>query len=182
MNEIKVTVTYNKPETSKFDALMAEYEVAKRYADETVAYYKPLADVAENVKFDAIMEQLETIKEYAVRISEIKHGSAVWITAYIPSGLCGSSNCDGEKFSVIYRPKETSFRFEIRSAWQEFSRKQIKYYTEGSHNFIGNWDEWKVYEKLEEKALELLRKEISEQTLKANAEKNRLYNITKGGI
>ena len=181
MNEIKVTVTYNKPETSKFDALMAEYEAAKRYADETVAYYKPLADVAENAKFDAIMEQLETIKEYAVRISEITN-QAVWITAYISSGVCGSSNCDGEKFSVVYRPNETLLRFEIRSAWQEFSRKQIKYYTEGAHNFIGNWDEWKVYEKLEAKALELLRKEITEQTRKANQAKNRLYNITKGGI
>ena len=45
MNEIKVTVAYEKPTTSKFDALMAEYEAAKKYADETVAYYKPLADV-----------------------------------------------------------------------------------------------------------------------------------------
>ena len=71
MNEIKVTVAYEKPTTSKFDALMAEYEAAKKYADETVAYYKPLADVAENAKFDAIMEQLETIKEYAKRIYKI---------------------------------------------------------------------------------------------------------------
>ena len=89
MNEIKVTVTYDKPTTSKFDALMAEYEAAKKYADETVAYYKPLADAAEEAKFDAIMEQLETIKEYAKRISEIKDGDAVWIKAHIPSCVCG---------------------------------------------------------------------------------------------
>ena len=55
MNEIKVTVSYEKPTTSKFDALMAEYEAAKKYADETVAYYKPLADVAEDAKFDAVL-------------------------------------------------------------------------------------------------------------------------------
>ena len=102
MNEIKVTVTYDKPNTSKFDALMAEYEAAKKCADETVAYYKPLADVAEDAKFDTIMEQLETIKEYAVRISEINGGGAVWINAYLPSSVCGKLACEGEKFSVCY--------------------------------------------------------------------------------
>ena len=181
MNEIKVTVTYDKPTTSKFDALMAEYEAAKKYADETVAYYKPLAAAAEEAKFDAIMKQLETIKEYAVRISEITNGSAVWITAYISSGLCGSVNSDGEKFSVVYRPKETTYKWTFETQYREFERKHLRYYSEGSHNFIGNWDEWKVYEKLEAKALELLRKEITEQTRRANQAKNRLYNITKGG-
>ena len=161
MNNIKVTVTYEKPTTSKFDALMAEYEAAKKYADETVAYYKPLADAAEEAKFDAIMEQLETIKGYAKHISDIKGGEAIWIKAYISSDVCGAST--GQEFEVIYRPRETNFRFEIRSSWREFDRRYIKYHSEGSSNFIGNWDKWKVYEKLERNAI------------------NRLYNITKGG-
>lgn len=179
MNEIKVTVTYNKPETSKFDALMAEYEAAKKYADATVAYYKPLADAAEEAKFDAIMEQLETIKEYAKCISEVKDGDAIWIKAYINSDLCGHSM--GQEFEVVYRPKETVYKFEIRSSWREFNRQHIKYHTEEGHNFIGNWDEWKVYEKLERNAISQLNCLINNQKRKANAEKNRLYNITKGG-
>lgn len=181
MNEIKVTVTYDKPTTSKFDALIAEYEAAKKYADETVSYYKPLADAAEEAKFDAIMEQLETIKRYAKHISDITNGSAVWITAYISSSLCGSPSSEGEKFSVVYRPKETTYKWEFNTQYGEFKKEHIRYYTEGYHNFIGNWDTWKVYEKLEEKALELIRKEITEQTRRANREKNRLYNITNGG-
>ena len=180
MNEIKVTVTYDRPNTNKFDALMAEYEAAKKYADETVAYYTPLADAAEDAKFDAIMEQLETIKEYAKRIGDIKN-EAVWIKAYVSSDVCGSQNSGGQEFEVIYRPKETSFKFEIRSAWQSFDKKHIKYHTEGSHNFIGNWDEWKVYEKLEKHAINQLKGLINEQKRIANQAKNRLYNITKGG-
>ena len=180
MNEIKVTVTYDKPTTSKFDALIAEYEAAKKYANETVAYYKPLADAAEDAKFDAIMEQLETIKEYAKRISEAKDGDAVWIKAYINSDLCGHSS--GQEFEVIYRPKETVWKFEVRSSWREFDRQHIKYHTEEYHNFIGNWDEWKVYEKLERNAISQLNSLINEQKRIANQAKNRLYNITKGGI
>lgn len=181
MNEIKVTVTYDRPNTNKFDALMAEYEAAKKYADETVEYYKPLADAAEEAKFDAIMEQLETIKMYAKHIGDIKN-EAVWIKAYVSSDVCGSPNSGGQEFEVIYRPNETSFKFEIRSAWRAFDRKHIKYHTEGCHNFIGNWDEWKVYEKLERNAISQLNGLINEQKRRANDEKNRLYNITKGGI
>jgi hypothetical protein len=179
MNEIKVTVSYDKPTTSKFDALMAEYEAAKKYADETVAYYKPLADVAEEAKFNAIMEQLETIKEYAKRISEIKNGEAVWIKAYVSSDTCGYHS--GQEFEVIYRPKETVWKFEVRSSWREFSRQHIKYHTEEGHNFVGNWDEWKIYEKLERNAISQLNSLINEQKRIANQAKNRLYNITKGG-
>ena len=43
MTNIKVTVEYEVPKTNKFDALMAEYEIAKKIADETESYYKPLA-------------------------------------------------------------------------------------------------------------------------------------------
>jgi hypothetical protein len=181
MNNIKVTVTYEKPTTSKFDALIAEYEASKKYADETVSYYTPLAEVAEEAKFDAIMVQLETIKEYAKRISEIKGGEAVWIKAHIHSSMCGSSNSGGQEFQVVFRPKETTYQWEIRSAWMDFDRRRIKYHTEGCHNFIGNWDEWKVYEKLERNAINQLNELITEQKHIANQAKSRLYNITKGG-
>jgi hypothetical protein len=173
MNEIKVTVTYEKPTTSKFDALMAEYEAAKKYADETVAYYKPLANAAEDAKFDAIMAQLETIKQYAKRISDIS-GQGTWLRAGIP----GSS----VTFEVVYRLQGG---FEITWRGYTFSKThmhgQRSLYCEGWCNIIGNWDEWRIYEQLEKYAFEKLTKEINEQKRKANAEKNRLYNITKGG-
>ena len=178
MNEIKVTVTYDKPTTSKFDALIAEYEAAKKYADETVAYYKPLADAAENAKFDAIMEQLETIKEYAKRISEIKNGEAIWITAYFPRDIVGGH--ESEKFSVVYRPKETTYKWCFTTQYGDFKREYLKP-SYATYNFVVMWDEWGVYNKLEEAACKQLREAIEKQTHRANHEINRLNNITKGG-
>ena len=173
MNEIKVTVSYDKPTTSKFDALMAEYEAAKKYADETVAYYKPLADAAEDAKFDAIMEQLEIIKEYAKHISNI-NGDAVWLRAGTPRSSV--------TFEVVYRPQSG---FEITWWGDTFCKRYMHSrphrYIEDNFNIIGNWNEWKIYEQLEKHAFEKLNKAITEQTRRANREKNRLNNITKGG-
>ncbi len=173
MNEIKVTVTYEKPNTNKFDALMAEYEAAKKYADETVAYYKPLADVAENAKFDAILEQLETIKEYARRISEIT-GESTYIREWI--GSC--------RFDISYHPNEPRLQYEVKYGGKPFTKAQAQNdrntFFDGI-NIIGRWEELKAYEQLEGAACGVLRKAITEQTRRANREKNRLYNITKGG-
>lgn len=173
MNEIKVTVTYDKPNTNKFDALMAEYEAAKKYADETVAYYKPLADVAEDAKFDAILEQLETIKEYARRISEIT-GESTYIREWVAS-------C---RFDISYHPNEPRLRYEVKYGGKPFTKAQAQndrnIFFDGL-NIIGRWEELKAYECLEKAAFELLSKEINNQKRRANREKNRLYNITKGG-
>ena len=175
MNEIKVTVTYNKPETSKFDALMAEYEAAKKYADETVAYYKPLADVAEKAKFDAIMEQLETIKEYAVRIQEITGYSEVEISAGVHAYMRGDA-CSSVYFTVTYRPKA----FIISCDHTPFIN--YRKFCDGRYNIVGKWEEWKIYEQLEEDAFRQLQNAIENQKARAQKQINRLNNITKGGI
>lgn len=177
MNEIKVTVTYDKPSTAKFDALMAEYEAAKKCADETVAYYKPLADVAEEAKFDAIMEQLETIKDYARRISEINNGNSVWITIHIPISVCGGR--EAEKFSITYRPTETTFMWCYSTRYGDFKKEYLKHYNGGTYNLVVMWDEWEVYNKLEEEACNQLHQAINNQKRRGNHEKNRYYNIVK---
>lgn len=176
MNEIKVTVTYEKPTTSKFDTLMAEYEAAKKYADETVAYYKPLADVAEETKFDAIMEQLETIKEYAIRISEITKES-VWIRAGVHAYMRGDT-CSSSYFEVVYRPNQTQYRFEVAFDHVPFVRGK---FCTGRHNVIGKWEEWKIYEQLEKDACMQLQKAIENQKTRAQKQIDRLNNIIKGG-
>lgn len=171
MTNIKVTVAYEKPTTSKFDALMAEYEAAKKMADETVAYYKPLADAAEEAKFNAVLEQLETIKGYAKRISEITGKNVeinVWIAScrldvdyYLQNGHC----------NVAYG----GCMFTMESA-----DRNRRLFFEGS-NLIGRWDELKAYQELEEEAFRLMRKAIDKQKSRAEYQTNRLNNITKGG-
>ena len=164
MNEIKVTVTYEKPNTNKFDALMAEYETAKRVADETVAYYKPLADVAEEAKFDAIMEQLETIKEYAKHISEIKN-DATWISYW----------AGARRFDVVYRPKQATYRYEITWGGDPFTKEKMQI----MRHIIVRWEELKVYEELEKEACKQLKKEIQKQVKRSQEQIDRLNNIVK---
>lgn len=169
MKEIKVTVSYEQPNTSKFDALMAEYEAAKKYADATEAYYKPLADAAEEAKFNAIMEQLETIKGYAMQISNIT-GKDVYIRVWV--GSC--------RLDVDYYPHNGHCNvsyggclFTMTSA-----NRNRRLFFEGC-NLIGRWDELHAYQELEEEAFDLMRTAIDKQKKRAAHQINRLHNITK---
>lgn len=175
MNKIKVTVTYEKPTTSKFDALMAEYEAAKRCADETVAYYKPLADAAIDAKFDAIMEQLETIKEYAKRISEITNQS-VCLSAGVHAYMRGDT-CSSQYFSVEYITT-TKDKFVIGWDNVPFLKESI---CNRYPKIINKWEEWRIYEQLAESAYSQLNGVIKAQKLRAQHQIDRLNAITKGG-
>lgn len=178
MEKIKISVSYEQPKTTKFDALLKAYEISKKQADEIISYYKPLADAAEEAKFNAIMEQLETIKEYAHKLSILKNGAVIWITARIANSICDSSDNEGEMFQVQYRPKDSK-QWKFCTKYREFSREHINYHTTGCHNFIGKWDEWEVFKKLETAAYDQLQELIEYQEEKGQKEINRLNNIVK---
>lgn len=182
MTNIKVTVEYDEPTTSKFDALLAEYAVAKQIADETVSYYSPLADVAEYAKFDAIMEQLETIKYYAKKIFELQDTKcSVWIQTYISKIERGGYACDGGSFQVIY--DHETHTIGIRWLGNEFSKERMKKYPgcycDVGYNILGNWDKWNVYKRLETDAIQQLQRLIKRQQDRGQKQIDRLNNITK---
>lgn len=182
-NRIKVTAEYEIPETSKFDLLMAEYEAAKKYADETVAYYKPLADVAEEAKMIAILEQLETIKKYATQIRALRENKNTSIEAYV-------SREQRDDTSGTYFKVALSSSGQYRIIWGniDFNLSEFQKYRYGfnasygeAHNILGNWEKWKVYESLERDAFRQLEYLIDVQEKRAQAQVARLNNITKGG-
>ena len=182
MNNIKVTVTYEKPTTSKFDALMAEYEAAKKMADETVTYYKPLADAAEEAKMVAILEQLETIKEYARKLHALNDRQTARINIYVDAKTRSSYHSSGAYFEVYCDSLGVcSVTWDHTLFTLENLATRRSDFTSVGWNILGMWDEWHIYEKLEEEALRQIRSKITEQTRRSNEEKNRLYNITKGG-
>jgi hypothetical protein len=183
MTNIKVTVEYEVPKTNKFDALLAEYALAKKIADETESYYKPLADAAEEAKFDAIMGQLESIKYYAKQISQLKGDEySVWIKASIPASERGDNYpmYNSGDFTVVYSPKESE---PFKITWEdcrftkEFLKKARCNFCEGKHNIIGNWDKWKVYNILEESAIRQLQMQIDKQKARQKEQISRLNNI-----
>ena len=168
MSTIKVSVEYEKPQTTKFEALVRELEVAKKVADETVDYYKPLADCAEEAKFEAIMEQLETIKWYAQQISSITH-KATFI----------SHQFGKNKFEVVYRPQCTTCAFEISYCGKRFSKDNFCNVNQEEINILGNWEEWHCFKNLENKAYQTLENLIEEATARGQKQINRLNNIQR---
>lgn len=174
MNNIKITVEYETPTTNKFDELMAQYETIKQTADDTVAYYKPLADMAEETKFLAIREQCQTIVKYLETLHNLNKGiNSVSVRGTkhdITSARTFSIEYDGR---IMWN--NCLFTLEIYKTYKyEFN---AEYYDD--YNILGNWDKWNVYARLEEQCLKLLNAEIEKQKNRGIAQKNRLANITE---
>jgi len=167
MSTIKVSVEYETPKTTKFEALLKEFEVAKKVADETVNYYKPLADCAEKAKFEAIMEQLEIIKQYTKQISDITHKTTFLRQWFGPWA-----------FDVAYRPQETTFLFEIKYGGKPFVKDNPTFYSGGT-NIVGNWEKWRCFETLEQEAYQQLEELIEKEKQRGQTQIERLNNIVK---
>lgn len=179
MNEIKVTVSYEKPTTTKFDALMEEYKAAKKIADETVAYYKPLADAAEEAKMDAILEQIEPIIEYAKQLAQITREERVTIRYHVSQSQSGYY--DLQPFTVEY--KAFADQTVIRWGLANFNQKNLKirpgHFLGDGSNILGNWDHWNVYHGLENNAISQLKTAIEKQHKRGKEQIDRLNNIQK---
>lgn len=177
MTNIKVTVEYEVPKTNKFDALLAEYAVAKKLADETVSHYKPLADLAEVAKMDAILKQLEPIKYYAKQIALLKEDRNPVVI-----DCCFYGEYVNRQFSVSYFPNTSSF--DIRWFGNIFSKDRLVanrlIFCQGDNNILGNWDKWRVYNQLEKCAEKKLETLISKQKTRMQEQIDRLNNIQGG--
>lgn len=177
-NKIKVTVEYEVPKTNKFDALLAEYAVAKKIADETESHYKPLADIAEEAKLDAILKQIEPIKYYAQQISLLRgDGNTVVISG---THYGEYHNLD---FSVAYFPNDSQ-QFRVRWGGNIFAKDRLQanrsIFCDRDQNILGNWDKWKMYQKLEECAIRQLTLLINAQKDRGQKQVDRLNNIQGG--
>ena len=170
-NKIKVTVEYEVPKTNKFDALLAEYAIAKQIADETETYYKPLADLAEAAKLDAILKQIEPIKYYAQQISRLGNDRYP-VGIYARHCIC--------HFEVRYDAK-SSQPWTVWWAGNSFSKERLIKcrgdFCERNYNILGNWDQWNMYKQLEEYAMAELQKAIDRQKTRGQEQINRLKNI-----
>lgn len=72
MNEIKVTVAYEKPTTSRIDNLFAEYDAAHNLAEATKAELTPIIDAVGEAKHRAILNQLEPIVEAVKKLHKLR--------------------------------------------------------------------------------------------------------------
>lgn len=176
MNTIKVTVEYNIPKTDKFSAMLKQYEEVKNTADEVVSYYKPLADMAEEAKFSAILDQLEVICDYALTLYQINSRNRT-VSAYAFDEI--HPGYGRGEFSVNVTEKG-----EVYISWYshpfalDYYRRNKWAFTNGYEmNILGNWDKWKLFEKLEARCIRMLQNEMDNQKKRAEEQKKRLDNI-----
>jgi hypothetical protein len=172
--DIKVSVEYETPKTDKFAALMAQYNEVKQIAADTVSYYKPLAEAAEAAKFDAIWKQLSTIFEYLRQLNRI---GSVYNKVY------GCFGRDAKCFSVAIEHCVPVVKWGNTTFSKEAVTKQPRLFNADAseyYNILGNWDKWRVYEKLESECIRLLEFELKRQKDAAEAQVKRLHNITGG--
>lgn len=171
MSHIKVTVEYEKPMTDKFFELMNSYNELKKQSDEVVSYYTPLAEMAEEAKFDAICEQLEIIKEYVRQLRAISKGD-----------VCIQVETRNGCVTVDMYPNNEVRAFWIHCPFEKEEFKKFRNRFNGSihdnYNILGNWDKWRIYERLEKSCYEKLEEEMMRQKQLAEAAKKRLENIT----
>lgn len=178
-NNIKITVEYETPKTDAFYSLLSEYGKIARLSDETISYYKPLADIAEETKIKTILKQLETIIDYLEQLHNMDQNICS-VVAYCPTG---STNPMHRKFEIKY---SSAYNFEIWWNGDEFSLERYKKYPSSfnnqsmdEYNILGNWDKWRVYEQLEQHCIRHLNTLIDRRKAQAEKQIKRLKNITE---
>lgn len=177
MNDIKVTVEYEIPKLSAFDEMMVQYAAVKKCAEQTIAYFAPLADAAEEAKAAAIIAQIEVIADYVRKLQSL---GGIWRHSYAVA--CGGVRDDGYCFTV----KATHDGFEAKWRSALFTLDNVKRHPAAfnaeendCYNIIGNWDKWRMFEKLERHCLRQLQEAIDEQKKAAEHERKRLDNIVR---
>lgn len=169
MNNIKITVEYETPKTDKFSELLEQYNNIKKLSDETVSYYKPLADAGCETKMELIIEQLATIQGYLTEINELTQSNN-YVFAF-------------EKYREAY------YYFKVwgnKIEWgnSDFTKERYLSSFENSlkpffEHIIMNWDEFKIYESLEKQCIDKLTKLIDNEKARAEKQIKRYENITK---
>lgn len=170
-NKIKVTAEYETPKTDKFYALLSEYGKVKKLSDETVSYYKPLADAAGEKKIELILDQLNTIIDYAEQIHNIDQNFNYFYTG----------------FNWGYGFRKFEFKY-INNEWvitlddHPFTKDKYLENRKSSSFFeylIAEWDRLRIYEQLEARCTDELNYLIKKQKERAEKQENRLKELTK---
>lgn len=176
-NTIKINVEYEVPKTDGFFNLLKQYEEVKKSADETVHYYRPLAETAEQAKMDAILEQLESIKTYMIELNKLNSDiREMHIYFRIDNSV------ENGHFAVKIYAGEVSFSWHTFAfSKQAYNTSNWKFTDERCDylNILGNWEKWNVYGRLEKECFRQLNEEIEKQKNRAEKEIARLRNITK---
>lgn len=166
MNNIKVTVDYQLPNTDKFDALIEQYLAMKAITDTTKETMIPLIQEGGKAKYDAICEQLFIIGQQLKKISLLSNKSPICISAYY-----GNNH---EKIIVEYFKAADVVEIYYNNRYGcskynflDWENKKDNLLSLGG--LVTNWNNYNIIEKLQEQCDFILKSMINNQ--KREAEK-----------
>ena len=178
--KIKVIVEYEKPEMSKFEALVAEYKAAKAVADVTEETLMPLIKVGGKAKYLALCDQLtvigEQFKECCIATG-IKYRDYIWAQY---KNEYGSDNY----FIIQYNPDDNTLDYEF-NIYQLASKRGQNFmnFELSPKSFIGEdgivtrWNQLNIIEQLQQHLESAIRNAINVQNNRTKEIQNHLKNI-----
>ena len=179
MNEIKVTVNYNKPLTSRIDNLFAEYEAAHNLTEATKEELVPIIQAVGESKHRAILDQLEPIKEAVKKLHALR--KQVYGRGNLTTDVGTRYTLNDYERDFVIRYSEWSFKSECSiyfcvtnySTMNGFNFENIEHqyewhYFGAKDGIITNWNKLNIIEGLQ-KSLE---RQIKDLIRVANDKRN----------
>lgn len=167
MNKIKVTVDYETPSTTKFDALIEQYLAAKAVTEQTEDTMIPLIKEGGQAKYEAICEQLYVIADQLKKISELRggqHTEEASGTYFL--------NDDCYRMYVRYYPVRNEIAITYRerfgyTAWDFLDWENQSKDLLSLDGLVTNWNQFKIIEEMQRNCNWHLRCMIETQQKKA---------------
>lgn len=166
MNNIKVTVDYQLPNTDKFDALVEQYLAIKSITDTTKETMIPLIQEGGKAKYDAICEQLFIIAQQLKKISLLSDQSFVYVTAYYGNNhekIIVEYFKDSDIIEIYYNNEYVCSKYDFLD-WEKYKDNLLS-----SGGLVTNWNNYNIIENLQKQCNFILKSMIDNQ--KREAEK-----------
>lgn len=179
-NKIKVTVEYEKPEMSKFEALLNQYKIAEEIANATEVELTPLIQEGGKAKYIAICEQLTVIgkqfREYCI-VTKKKYYTHIW-TKYRNS--CGSD----VYFSIGYTPDNDTLYYLFNGysldrgyGWDFMNFERNSRDLIGEGGVVTRWNRFNIISELQQELERYITNAIKDQTERVSKVQTHLKNI-----
>ena len=171
IKNIKVTATYEENDAlKKLDALMEQYNMAKRVAETQKEELAPLILAMGDKKFELIKEQIQVIKKYAEQIVKItKHDFTLRAEGKTYNYNTANLYC------YFNGGMDSIFDFTLNGYTYTADMKPDNWYSE--KGIITCWNEEKIYEQLINSCEKILENEIRRVTLKTNGLRKNYENM-----
>lgn len=167
MNNIKVTVDYELPNTDKFDALIGEYLKAKAITEATKETIIPLIEEGGKAKYLAICEQLNVIVGQLKEILLISNGKSTSV-----QGWYIDNHDDSYRMVLSYDRTTNQVKITYRERFGYTARNFLDW--EGNKDellsldgLITRWNDFKIIEEMQKDCYRQLKRMIDNEQKKA---------------